>query len=581
MQKGQDLLGASSRCRRSGAIATRFACVLVVAGVLVWVGIHLHRKALSPTEAEATLNELTTLDWNSVVDDESLTRRITWMGGPFWSRGQEGGYTERLLEEALNVEITPVCTDKTAYSKLKPLLFAGGGPPDITWDGDPIHVQQDKHHGFVLEIPFDVIQRYAPTYFRIVTENNGHYPYTWWYADVDGKNFGIPNMFNDGAFSRPGIWRMDWLANVGITNKPETLAEFHEAFRRFTFDDPDGNGKDDTYGMTGNLTGWYTFFSEFFGAFDVLPFDWMRRRDKIVYGGIEPGTKEALALLRDWYADGVIDPDFVTDGLGGGKRVIKKFQTGRTGYLGNEAWYPKHFKPDYSNATVNIMAQLDPDAVIEAGPFPVGPDGHRGARYWGPGGNVFVFGRHLRKEPAKIIRILKIVEHMLTSGEEFYSRCMRGERGLHFEYRIPDDGTPGTGRSGGLEGVPPYGVSKDMTAELVGPFWLVPGMMIEWDDAWRHPDELAFRDTYNKPEWAMIDALGKPDRIPLAAKYMMDLRNWQLTVFAEIIRGERDLDTFDDYVATWLERGGAAMTEQANEYGQRMIELEKRVKARL
>ena len=62
---------------------------------------------------------------------------------------------------------------------------------------------------------------------------------------------------------------------------------------------------------------------------------------------------------------------------------------------------------------------------------------------------------------------------------------------------------------------------------------------------------------------------------------MMDLRNWQLTVFAEIIRGERELDAFDDYVTTWLERGGEAMTEQANAYGQRMIELEKRVKARL
>ena len=32
---------------------------------------------------------------------------------------------------------------------------------------------------------------------------------------------------------------------------------------------------------------------------------------------------------------------------------------------------------------------------------------------------------------------------------------------------------------------------------------------------------------------------------------------------------------------TWLERGGEAMTEQANAYGQRRIELEKRVKARL
>ena len=581
MQARQEHSGISFDSRRAGYVVARITALCAIAGTLLWVAAHMSRSALSLEEAEARLDALATIDWDNVVDDESVTRQIIWMGGPFWPQGREDGYTERLLEEALNVEITPVCTDRTAYSKLKPLLFAGGSPPDVTWDGDPIHVQQDNHHGFILEVPFDVIQRYAPTYFRIVTENNGHYPYTWWYADVDGRNFGLPTMFNDGAFSRPGIWRMDWLDNVGITNKPETLAEFHEALHRFTFNDPDGNGKDDTYGMTGNLTGWYTFFAEFFGAFDSLPFDWMRRGDTIVYGGIEPGTRQALKLLRDWYADGIIDPEFVTDGLADGKRVIKKFQTGRTGYLGNDAWYPKHFNPDYSNATVNVMAQQHPDAVIEAGSFPIGPDGHRGARYWGPGGSIFVFGQHLRDEPGKILRIIKIVEHMVTSGEEFYSRCMRGERGLHWEYRIPDDGTPGTGKSGGLEPLPPYGVTKDIVPELVGPFWLVPGMMIDWDDAYRHPDELAFRDRYCKPEWCMVDALGKPDRIPLATKYMMDLRNWQLTVFAEIIRGERDLESFDDFVATWLERGGAAMTKQANEYGQRMIELEERVKARL
>ena len=30
-----------------------------------------------------------------------------------------------------------------------------------------------------------------------------------------------------------------------------TLEDYHEVMRAFTFEDPDGNGQDDTYGMTG------------------------------------------------------------------------------------------------------------------------------------------------------------------------------------------------------------------------------------------------------------------------------------------------------------------------------------------
>ncbi|MFD0717029.1 hypothetical protein [Paenibacillus sp. GCM10027626] len=45
--------------------------------------------------------------------------------------------------------------------------------------------------------------------------------------------------------------RKDWLDNVGIDKLPETLDEYHEVLRRFTFNDPDQNGKNDMYGGHG------------------------------------------------------------------------------------------------------------------------------------------------------------------------------------------------------------------------------------------------------------------------------------------------------------------------------------------
>jgi ABC-type glycerol-3-phosphate transport system substrate-binding protein len=60
----------------------------------------------------------------------------------------------------------------------------------------------------------------------------------------DGKILGIPVAENS-----PAVFaiRQDWLDNLGL-EVPETFAEAREIWRSFTFDDPDGNGKDDTYG---------------------------------------------------------------------------------------------------------------------------------------------------------------------------------------------------------------------------------------------------------------------------------------------------------------------------------------------
>lgn len=44
------------------------------------------------------------------------------------------------------------------------------------------------------------------------------------------------------------IIRTDWLKNVGL-DMPETLDDFYEVLKAFKEKDPDGNGKDDTYGM--------------------------------------------------------------------------------------------------------------------------------------------------------------------------------------------------------------------------------------------------------------------------------------------------------------------------------------------
>src|SRR5690625_3332408 len=64
---------------------------------------------------------------------------------------------------------------------------------------------------------------------------------------VNGKLY---TLYQGRPLSRQGIiYRKDWADNLGLS-APTTTDEFMEMARAFTEDDPDGNGKDDTFGVT-------------------------------------------------------------------------------------------------------------------------------------------------------------------------------------------------------------------------------------------------------------------------------------------------------------------------------------------
>ena len=64
---------------------------------------------------------------------------------------------------------------------------------------------------------------------------------------VDGQIIGIPRT---RAIGRYGLaYRTDWAEAVGITEPPKTIEDVYNMLYAFTYDDPDGNGVDDTYGL--------------------------------------------------------------------------------------------------------------------------------------------------------------------------------------------------------------------------------------------------------------------------------------------------------------------------------------------
>lgn len=72
-------------------------------------------------------------------------------------------------------------------------------------------------------------------------------------AKFDGKLKGIPEM-DSSLESAHYIWiRQDWLDKLGLEG-PKTMQDLLKISEAFTTKDPDGNGKNDTYGVVAQKT---------------------------------------------------------------------------------------------------------------------------------------------------------------------------------------------------------------------------------------------------------------------------------------------------------------------------------------
>jgi putative aldouronate transport system substrate-binding protein len=127
-------------------------------------------------------------------------------------------------------------------------------------------------------------------------------------SSVDGRYWGI---YRRRTYGRAGIsYRQDWAENVGLGEnyEPQTLDDLYEMLTRFTNDDPDGNGQDDTIGVawTGGHLGPFFYIAASYGA----PNRWGIRDGQFTPWFEYDEFYEALEYCKRMYDDGLINTDF-------------------------------------------------------------------------------------------------------------------------------------------------------------------------------------------------------------------------------------------------------------------------------
>ena len=93
----------------------------------------------------------------------------------------------------------------------------------------------------------------------------------------------------------------------------------------FTKNDPDGNGKNDTYGLGFQKDIWGGLFGAegIANGFHAYPRTWVKDDNgELVYGSIQPEMKPLFKKLQEFYKDGIIDQEFsVKDAWTVGERL--------------------------------------------------------------------------------------------------------------------------------------------------------------------------------------------------------------------------------------------------------------------
>lgn len=150
------------------------------------------------------------------------------------------------IEDRFDVDLEVWNLENKRYEELLDLELAQGKIPDLFRIRQPHDLLKYQMQGVLAEISPEVLEQYAPNIVQRIRDYDSHYLE---YGKINGGLYGIPAINQTNIYRTPVVYREDWLKQLGL-EVPKTLDEFETVMYAFAKDDPDGNGKQDTYGLS-------------------------------------------------------------------------------------------------------------------------------------------------------------------------------------------------------------------------------------------------------------------------------------------------------------------------------------------
>lgn len=452
---------------------------------------------------------------------------------PVPGRGSNKYWQE--LEKRLGVTFEPTVTPAASYVEKLAAIVASGDIPDLTFLQLEYAPDQNR---LMLQGAYTDLTPYLTGDALKNYPNLARFPAALWKNVArKGKIYGVPvpNLIAQNTL----MFRQDWAEKVGY-GQMKSAEDFLNCMVAFAKNDPDGNGKTDTYGLGSNGSSAFSV-SAFLHMFRV-PNTWRKNVDGSLTHMIETDEyKQAVTFMKRVYDAGGFHPDIATittqqsrDGFNGSK--IGAFNDGLTA-LATTAGLRAKIKP--LTPTANVIAWLPP-----------GFDRGKASFHTFPGYNsVAVIPAKVGKDAERAQELLRILDYFAAPvGSEEWLFLKNGTQGIH--YTPGPDGAPARTDLGSVE-------IGDLPTVMTNP------------PAFYYPDTPDV-GPYLQGVTKDLLALGVDSPViglfsPTDAAKTGELSQFNRDNLTSLVAGRDPLSAYDGWVQGWRSRGGDQIRKEYQE----------------
>ncbi len=489
---------------------------------------------------------------SAVTTDERGNVPITlWYGAAVTEAGpipnDWTGYD--IIREKLGIELTITALPSNDSDQDVRIQAAGAANdlPDVFMVSRPV-LQNLVRQGLVAQID-DIYDMMPVRTARYHNEEARHY------TTIDGENFGMAVPSSVTPIEALVI-RKDWLDNLGL-DVPVTLEEFYDVLYAFTYNDPDGNGRNDTWGFGAFVESDTTLKGypgsrlwPIMGAFGVTGL-WSFNESDLGLTIYKDGFYDFMLYFKKMIDDGVIDPNWLSYRKDDFRAAWKQ---GRFGLM-YEQWAALSAESNYAPFDQNFpegeWMVIDP---------PVGPNGDQATGSLDKTYRIYAVSQKA-VEQGKLEAIARLFEWM--ASDEGYYLLGYGVEGVN--YVIDENGNPSTE---GLGAASYTGQEGQVYTQLRN---LVYTNSAE-ETRVRFPDYTAASGKTISPVGYLVEMEKRPWVNAVGSGMMptpnADVSRYYEQSLAEFLSGTRDLtsDAWEVFLSGFERVGGSAWNERGIAY---------------
>ncbi|GAA3407885.1 stalk domain-containing protein [Paenibacillus hodogayensis] len=273
----------------------------------------------APSEAHGLKVSWTEENRTATVQDPNAPLRFTVATRADYGNVQLSERLAAYMKTEWKADPSLILIPPENYTPKAHTMIAAGAPADLMLLAQPYLLGEELFISVASDLT-DLLGRFP----RLKALAEGESPSV---RTIGGRIYGIPRLGNVHDAPFPAL-RQDWLDKLGLKT-PETMDELYQTLVRFVKYDPDGDGRDNTIGLSGTVSDYDLGTLQWVEqSFTGSPDRFVVENGRVIDTVAGSGEWKALQWLANAYKDGLIDKEFAIISK---EQLNGRLSQGRTG----------------------------------------------------------------------------------------------------------------------------------------------------------------------------------------------------------------------------------------------------------